>query len=326
VLIPTKNNKLNKCLTVALSLGLFLAFETAKAMPNLKPNGHSRGWWALDLPVDSERPRSDFLAPFFSLMLPSLDQFYESQSQAGAFYLSYALIGYSQMADALAVDDPGTVFSTKNDRVRRIFLGAQMLQTAGSLSAYHSFRSAVATRRPLGEYAFLLHEEDSADLLKAPFHFEFLKRTSTWAILGIEVIALALDFKDFAGKTQFTTSDATYTAAYSYQAGVGEEALFRGWMMPYIANSGWSPWASNLLTSTAFSLAHLSKTNPAPWPQFLLGWYLGQVSLWNDWSIQESIFIHTWWDVLAIGASWATIDANKDAKVHVQLLDLPISL
>lgn len=283
-------------------------------------------WWSLDLPKEPDRPRSDFLAPFGSMVIPSFDQFYERQSTAGGFYLTYTLVGFSQMVGANEIGETNSVFSTKNDRVRRSFLGAQMIQTAGSLSAFHSFRSAVESRRGLGEYGFLTLKEDSADLMKAPFRFDFLTRTSTWAILGVELLAIAIDLKNFEGKTQFTGSDAGYTMAYSYQAGVGEEALFRGWMMPYVANRGWSPWASNLLTATSFSLAHVSASNPAPWPQFLLGYYLGQVALWNDWSIQESIFIHTWWDVLAIGASWAVADENKEKAIFIPLIDMPVSL
>jgi hypothetical protein len=283
-------------------------------------------WWSLDLPEEPVRPRSDFLAPFGSLLLPSFDQFWEGQTTAGGLYLTYTLVGFSQMTAAFTTTETETVFSSKDDRLRRAFLGAQMIQTAGSLSAYHSFRSAVESRRHLGEYGFLQNREDSADLMKAPFRFEFLTRTSTYAVLGVELLLLAIDFQQFQGRTQFTSADAGFTAGYSYQAGVGEEALFRGWMMPYLTNIGWAPWASNLLTATSFSLAHVSEPNPRPWPQFLLGWYLGQVSLWNDWSIQESIFIHTWWDVLAIGASWAMVKDQKEKAIFLPLIDLPISL
>ncbi len=305
---------------------LFVCFTFSSQGFSIDTSPKKNPWWSVDLLQEPERPRSDFFAPFVSLMLPSFDQFYEKQTTAAGLYLTYSLIGFSQMVGATQVEETNTVFNSKDDRLRRTFLGAQMIQTAGSLSAFHSFRSAVESRRSLGEYAFLKTKEDSADLIKAPFRFDFLTRTSTWAILGVELIALAIDMKNFEGKTQFTNTDAGFTMGYSYQAGVGEEALFRGWMMPYVANRGWSPWASNLLTATTFSLVHVSAANPAPWPQFLLGYYLGQVALWNDWSIQESIFIHTWWDVLAIGASWAIVDANKENAIFVPLIDLPVSL
>lgn len=284
-------------------------------------------WWSLDLPKEPERPRSDFAAPFLSLMLPSFDQFYERQTTAAGLYLTYSLVGLSQMfTSASQIEETETVFATKDDRIRRSFLGAQMVQTAGSISAFHSFRSAVESRRAQGEYGFLKLKEDAADLMKAPFRFEFLARTTTWAVLGIELLGLAVDLNNYKGALQFTSGDAGYTAAYSYQAGVGEEAMFRGWMMPYLTNGGWSPWASNLMTATTFALAHVSPGNPAPWPQFLLGYYLGQVAIWNEWSIQESIFIHAWWDVLAIGASWAVAGPQKEKAIYLPLLDMPISL
>jgi membrane protease YdiL (CAAX protease family) len=294
--------------------------------PTINSLTQKASWWSLDLPNEPRRPRSDVWAPAMSLLLPGLDQFCEHQVTAGALYMGYAAVGLKQMMGYKEVNHTDTLFSSKDESQRKAFLGAQMFQTAGALSAFHSFRSAVETRRSLGEYSFLYHRETSADLLKAPFRFDFLGRTTTWGALGLELILLAMDFHNFKGPAHFTPSDGTYTLAFSYQAGVGEEAIFRGWMMPTATNAGWAPWASNLLTATSFSLAHVSPANPTPWPQFLMGYYLGQVAIWNNWSIQEGIFIHTWWDILAIGATWATLADDKQKALYLPLLDLPISL
>ncbi len=287
-------------------------------------------WWSLELPHRPEKPRSDLLFPFISFVVPSFDQFFERQYKGASFYLAYSIVGTAEMmsgmTDEKQTNDTAKLFSSKDEKLRRLNLGGQMVQTAGSLSAFHSFRSAVESRRSLGEYSFLTVKEDSADLLKAPFKFGFLMEPTTWIPLALEILAVSVDFKNFKGKTQFTGADAAYTTAFSYQAGVGEEAVFRGWLMPYMANRGWSPFASNLMTATTFALAHLSASNRVPWPQFLMGFYFGQVSLWNNWSIQENIFIHTWWDIIAIGSSWALADENKDKAIYLPLLDIPISL
>ena len=73
---------------------------------------------------------------------------------------------------------------------------------------------------------------------------------------------------------------------------------------------------SNLFTSVIFAAAHISSQNPVPWPQFLVGFYLGQVAQWRDWTIAESIFIHTWYDVIAIAALYGLRD---QAQLVVQL-------
>jgi membrane protease YdiL (CAAX protease family) len=79
--------------------------------------------------------------------------------------------------------------------------------------------------------------------------------------------------------------------------------MFRGWIMPVMYEAWDSPFWSNAAQSLLFAAAHLP-TNPAPLPQLLLGYHLGNVTMKNQWRIGESVFIHVWWDVLAFAGAY----------------------
>ena len=76
-------------------------------------------------------------------------------------------------------------------------------------------------------------------------------------------------------------------------------------MREYWDSDFWSNAAQSLL----FAAAHLN-TNPQPIAQLLLGYHLGYVTQKNNWTLGESIFIHTWWDVIA----FSTIYHYKQAE------------
>ncbi len=176
----------------------------------------------------------------------------------------------------------------------------QLYMFAGEMSAFHSFRTSIKARRESGQFAFLKAEETPADLLTAPFDFEYVLRPTTYWPL-VAGLALGIASMDSRVKDEFSFGDAAFTAGVSYNAGVGEEALFRGYLMPVlrerIGSDGWS----NVIQGTAFGAAHYSERNKLPVFQTLAGYYLGWLTQRNEWSLRESIFLHAWWDVLAIG-------------------------
>ena len=82
------------------------------------------------------------------------------------------------------------------------------------------------------------------------------------------------------------SGDVLFASAISYNAGVGEEALFRGWMYPMFMEAfGHDLWA-NVASSAIFAAAHISSENPVPWPQFLAGYYFSWLVKKNGWSMQ----------------------------------------
>jgi membrane protease YdiL (CAAX protease family) len=212
---------------------------------------------------------------------------------------------------------------------RKYALGLQMFQSAGGLSAYHSFRTAVRTRQQIGQFGFLREEESVTDILLAPFDMRFLTRPTTLIPLAVGGALYYLiaerhsQFnKDLEGR-KLEESDVFFASAFSYNAGTHEEAVFRGWVQPmfYHITGGKSVW-TNVITSGIFAAAHLP-SNPLPLPQFALSLHLGWVTERNQWTLAESVFIHTWWDVIAFLAQYQVMLKEGSGSQIEPALHLP---
>lgn len=292
---------------------LVLGFVVQPALAQeLKPH---YGWFSTEPRKYLEKRRNLYFPPITSFFLPSFDQWWEGQFKAAGTYLGTALVGVNLMAAAQNAISDGKrqeLFDDYKDTkdytdVRRQFqYGSQLVLFAGEMSAYHSFRTAMKTRKQDGEFTFLTTDEDPGDLLLAPFAFsEVLKPTTFVPLLLVSGIVIAQGNAGYHSKGgPFTVGDAAYVGGISYNAGVGEEALFRGYMMPMFREGFGSDFWSNATTSIVFGAAHLGSVK-FPIVQTALGFYLGWLSQRNDWSLRQSIFLHAWWDVIALGAQVA---------------------
>jgi hypothetical protein len=274
---------------------------------------------------------SDVLLPIGSFILPGLGQWTAGQFEYASAYTSIAagglLFSANASKDASGNEDQSSSFDTKDTAYRKSLLGLQTFQAAGGFSLYHSFQTAVSLRKKRSrQYEFLSRADTPKELLLAPLQIEFLKRPSTWIPLSIGAIAcvwLANHPSDDLQKDSFKKEDAMFTVGFSYNAGTHEEAVFRGWMMPVLRENWMSDAWANGVQASAFAAAHLG-TNPIPITQLILGWHLGKVTQNNTWSIQESIFIHTWWDIIAFAAQYHSIPKETSnatppppAKLHL---------
>lgn len=284
---------------------------------------------------EPDRPRSVFWMPLVSFLLPGFDQWWEGQSTSAALYTGAALGGLTYAETVRAADnvetnpdkkkkddttstgetsesqeeeEDETALDSKDVALRKYTLGYLVYQGAGGLSAYHAFRTAVRTRKAKGQYDFLKYEETPLDILAAPFHFQYLARPTTYIPLGIGAalayLILGSDPPEHYERTGLTSADWFFTGAFSFNAGTHEEAMFRGWLMPVLAEHVMSPFWSNATQAGIFALAHLS-TNPQPIPQLLLGYHLGYVTQERGWRLGEAVFIHVWWDVLAFATMFS---------------------
>lgn len=279
-----------------------------------------------DPQVEPTRVRNTWWSPMVSLLLPGFDQWWEGQYAAAGVYTGVALGGSALASSAQRGSDQNTAeiddIDEFTDRQRQLAYGLQLYQTAGSLSAYHSFRTAVETRKNYGQYKFLTTRETSKELILAPFQLEFLTRPSTWVpLLVISGIAY-FDLRRDTIKQDLVGKDLLFASGISYNAGVGEEALFRGYLMPVMMQSTDSLFWSNAITSVLFGAAHYSDANPLPVAQTLMGYYLGWLTQRNQWSLQQSIFLHAWWDVIAISYIIASEGAiEEDAQIQLPLFE-----
>ena len=259
---------------------------------------------------------SDILLPLASFVLPGAGQWARAQLTYGAAYSGVAVAGIMYATNASRDVQESELMNqdltTKNTALRKYILGLQTTQSMGGLSLYHTFRSAVWQRQKYGQYGFLGKGDHPSDILLAPLHFQYLTRPSTWIPLTIATAIAsyaATHPADGYHRVGLKPADYTFASGFSYNAGTHEEALFRGWLMPLVYESGLSTGISNLVQSSVFALAHLGSTG-IPLPQFLLGLHLGNVTTRNNWHLGESIFIHVWWDVIAFTGNYY-LEKNK---------------
>jgi len=295
------------------------------------PRQELRGDSSFAPSVDPRRPRNTFFPTLLTLALPGLDQMLENQFGSAS---AYAVVGGIGLGVATAADlknpwwrSPIDIYG-RNDTNRTQMLGLQMYFMAGALSAYHSFRTAVRTNQPSGLYVFISQEESIGTLLSSPLHFKYLTRPTTFMPLLLGTAALALAALahgadgDRAEPVQYGAADGTFSAALGYGAGVSEEAVFHGWLMPVVMQVSGSPFLSNAITAGLSAAIHVPTRKGFPWQQLALSLYLGWLTQKRDWTIGESIFVHTWWDILAFSSVYAFGDKGLRPAFYLPLVNM----
>jgi membrane protease YdiL (CAAX protease family) len=286
---------------------------------------------AFDFKIQNGKSRSSvYWFPLLGLGVPGLPQFLNGQQEAGYVYSGAALLGagvavgsyVGSNANHSAPDDND--FHKFADWEKAYTWGSQVYQTAGSLSVYHTFRSTVEQRREKGDFKFLTSDEETPNqLMLAPFKISYFAEPTAIIPLGLITGALIIYHNSGAlGSYPVKLSDGAFTAGVAYNAGVGEESLFRGYLMMNLRQSWDSDFWSLAATSTVFAAAHLSDENQVPWPQLVAGFYLGWLTERNHWTLSESVFVHTWWDVITIAGEISSSVTNR--SVFLPLLDISL--
>ncbi len=267
--------------------------------------------FSYDSEVQAFGQKSTYWHPFGSYLLPGLSQYQHGQNSAAAVYAgvgtSGLLLGVEGIRrsknDPSPPNDGASAIKDLSDAGKMAFIGSQIYSTMGSLSAYHAFRTQVKIRQNLGEFSFLDKNETPADLMLAPFQFGFLGRPTTFIPLLAFLGAIGYDRTHGEKVRGLSGGDLALGNAVSWNAGVGEEALFRGYLMMNFRESWQSDFWSNVGSSSLFGLAHLSPSNRDVSFQTVAGFYLAWLAQSNSWSLAEGAFLHAWWDVIAIAAS-----------------------
>jgi membrane protease YdiL (CAAX protease family) len=233
-------------------------------------------------------------------------------------YSGYATVGAGVAYSAVDAGnrDNNKFEDSLSDRTRRWQWGNQAYMDAGFVSAFHSFRKAAESKKAEGKFLFLQHEETTGDLLTAPLHFEYLLKPSIFIPLMVVGTIGALQTNDPHHSSVWRGDDLAFAGATSVNAGVGEEAMFRGYLVPIMRESWGSDFWSNSATATVFALAHIGSIS-VPLPQFALGWYLGWRVQKDEWRLSQAVFLHTWWDVIALSAAFAH---ERGHNIYVPLI------
>lgn len=262
------------------------------------------------------RTRNYVFPPLASFFVPGLGQVIEQQWEPGLTYAGtagFGLVLAQTAAERIREDNlKRRNFDEMTGLERQYTYGMQLYLFAGEMSAFHSFRTSIHARKQNGQFTFLEAEEDTGDLLLAPFAFEeVLKPTTYLPLLAGLVFAVNRYNSHKTSRADFDGGDAAFTGGVSFNAGVGEEAFFRGYMMPVFREWSGSDFWSNSGTAVIFGAAHYGPNNRMPIFQTLAGYYFGWLTQRNKWSLKQSIFVHTWWDIIVIGAGAARNSSDR---------------
>jgi membrane protease YdiL (CAAX protease family) len=294
-------------LSVVLALALLAApLAGQETAPNAEPD------------APAARVGSEFRIPLGSFLLPGLGQFLHGAPRPGAAFAATTAAGYALtgVGDAWGETWTGGIPRRGRDQFAEQALHATV--TAGSLSAWDAFHRAVPALQGEGKYEFLVRRERVGDLLSAPFDTRFLRRWTTWVDLAqtAAVTALVLsERRSGAVYEPFRANDAAWAASLSMNAAVGEEALFRGWLLPLLYQHTDRFWLANGMQATLFGAAHLPDAS----------WFAVHIGAWaawegwlvrrNEWSIRESIFHHFWYDVAVVTATLLSQEQSREVRI-----------
>lgn len=268
--------------------------------------------------------KSLFWIPTLSVILPGLGQGIDGENAKsvllGGLGFSGILIaadGYRKEQNYLNGTGPAD-YNYYEDTQLQQRAGNSMYINAGFLSGWDNFNHRVKAYQAEGKFQFLPKEQSVSDLLKAPFHFSYMTRPTTW-IPFLLSMGLSYDYlingDDRPDKIHYRGSDLATGLYLSYNAGTGEEAYFRGVLYPTLYEAWHGSLWANFAQGLIFGFAH----GPAPYPQIISGWYLGWLAERNGFDLGESIFVHAWWDVWLITASLILNRSNANSDLYIQL-------
>jgi membrane protease YdiL (CAAX protease family) len=274
-------------------------------------------------PAAGRRRTSEFWLPMGNVLLPGLGQYAQDAPAAGLAFTATAVGGYTL---AVLAPDPREELDGGFPRLfeeQVDFLGFQLGLGAGFVSSYDSFHRSLPELQARGRYRFVHSHPPTARLLDAPFELRYLKRETTLVPLALTavmtgVLVAARRGGGGEGFRPFRVNDGLFAFGVSYNAGVSEEAFFRGYLQPLLHERlGRNHLLSNSLQALAFGLGHISEDQPVPWYPVLFGFYQGIVTTWNGGNVRESVFQHFWHNMIVISAAFLLEKEARPLQVSV---------
>ena len=185
------------------------------------------------------------------------------------------------------------------DRLSVATVNADM---AGQTAQHVLFYSVYSTYRDVGRAPG--QEEDYFDLASSPFRPQYLTDPHVFVPLLILLASAAAD-SGSGGRTTLVPPGMKsgqgdlYTGVISFNAGVSEEAFFRGVLNTSFSRR-WGPTGGGALSGVLFGLAHYDGTAGSVGFPTLAGFYFAYIHFLNGYDIRPGIALHFWWDVIVI--------------------------
>jgi len=249
-----------------------------------------------DTAIATPRRGGQLLWPLSNMLAPGTGLYGTGRSVSGAGYTASALVGIGLVGNTL-LDELD--LDTRDSRGQRIAVGRAVLSTSGMLSAYDTFRGSLPGFKTVGKYDYLESTPSVGQIMAAPADPRYLRRWTTWvglAFTAAATVGVLSQDKD-PGAPPLGGRDVAYSGVMSLGAAAGEEAAFRGWLLPlFHQNMGQKFWLANGLQSTMFGAGHPDAKEFA----FVIGawaFYQGWLTRRNGWDVRESTFQHFWYDV-----------------------------
>ena len=263
---------------------------------------------------------AQFVVPFFSMALPGLGQYLQGAPLSGLAHTGTAVLA-TVVAATSDADITDVSELPRDGDAQLAFEAGHLIVSAGFLSAWDSFQRSVPLMQAEGKYGFLpTTRESHLDLITAPFDPKYLSRWTTWVHLGYTAALtgwVVQQRESGVAYQPFRGNDAAFVGSLSMNAAVGEEAVFRGWLLPMLTQTtGQRFWVGNSLQAVFFGAGHIEAADD--FAAVITAWalYEGWLTRRNDWSLGESIFHHFWYDV-AIGV--ATLLNDEMVRVSFSL-------
>jgi membrane protease YdiL (CAAX protease family) len=267
----------------------------------------------------------------YGLLFPGLGQLCRGRAVEGSLM---AGLGTAELSTAL-------VSGAKNGFSQPA--AAVPLLAFGDLLTY-SVMDAVLESHRAARLRFV-PQESPAELARAPFSAEVLKRPSVWAGIAVtlaagllvsRIVDGPLNTQNFAKRPVLFGREMNSAIGYPLAAGIGvglfehvalaEESAFRGVLQSSWARS-WGEERGWIYGSLAFGLLHasnvffMSSSDRVAYLAVgvpfitLLGSYLGLAYRWNDYSLAPPVAIHFWYDFLIEAASFVADPKNSPLAV-----------
>jgi len=272
------------------------------------------------------RLAAEFIGPIGSVFLPGFGQWLQRDVVRGAAYQGVFLAGWTASRAALngrpvSVSD----FRTFDGRTEWGVWALQLRGTAASISTYDAFRRALPTLQTSAKYAFVRESDSIGSLMRAPGNVRFLKDPLTY--VPIALVAVTSFTRRVAGPStgrEFTPTkrhDLAFATGLAYNAGIGEEMLFRGYLMPVLQQRlGDRAWLANGLQAMAFAADHGQFNLSALAAHAGFGLYAGFVVQRHRGSLRQAVFNHFVWDLIAVSGAFLTRQQDRPAPQ----LSLPV--